>query len=92
MPKTFTVDKDYQDSRFDRWFKNKVINVPHSLIEKLIRRNKVKVNKKKIKSSYRLQTGDLIEIYDISKLKPVDKKEKIKYLPKKKKLVLMTIT
>ena len=86
MPKIFTVDKDYQDSRFDRWFKNKVINVPHSLIEKLIRRNKVKVNKKKIKSSYRLQTGDLIEIYDISKLKPVDKKEKIKYLPKKKEI------
>ena len=86
MPKTFTVDKDYQDSRFDRWFKNKVINIPHSLIEKLIRRNKVKVNKKKIKSSYRLQTGDLIEIYDISKLKPVDKKEKIKYLPKKKEI------
>ena len=86
MPKTFTVDKDYHDSRFDRWFKNKVINVPHSLIEKLIRRNKVKVNKKKIKSSYRLQTGDLIEIYDISKLKPVDKKEKIKYLPKKKEI------
>ena len=81
MPKTFTVDKDYQDSRFDRWFKNKVINVPHSLIEKLIRRNKVKVNKKKIKSSYRLQAGDLIEIYDISKLKPLDKKEKIKYSP-----------
>ena len=48
MPKIFTVDKDYQDSRFDRWFKNKVINVPHSLIEKLIRRNKVKVNKKKL--------------------------------------------
>ena len=86
MPKTFTVDKDYQDSRFDRWFKNKVINVPHSLIEKLIRRNKVKVNKKKIKSSYRLQIGDLIEIYDISKLKPLDKKEKIKYLPKKKEI------
>ena len=86
MPKTFTVDKDYQDSRFDRWFKNKVIDIPHSLIEKLIRRNKVKVNKKKIKSSYRLQTGDLIEIYDISKLKPVDKKEKIKYLPKKKEI------
>jgi len=86
MPKTFTVDKDYQDSRFDRWFKNKVIDIPHSLIEKLVRQNKVKVNKKKIKSSYRLQIGDLIEIYDISKLKPVDRKEKIKYLPKKKEI------
>ena len=26
MPKTFKVDKDYQDSRFDKWFKNEVIN------------------------------------------------------------------
>ena len=86
MPKTFTVDKDFQDSRFDKWFKNKIINIPHSLIEKLLRQNKVKVNKKKIKSSYRLQVGDLVEIHDISKLKPVDKKEKIKYLPKKKEI------
>ena len=43
------------------------------------------VNKKKTKSSYRLQTGDLIEIYDISKLKPLNKREKVKYLPKKKR-------
>ena len=86
MPKSFTVDDDYNDSRLDKWFKNKVINLPHSLIEKIIRKNKIKVNKKKTKSSYRLQTGDLIEIYDISKFKPVDKKEKIKYLPKKKEI------
>ena len=86
MPKSFTVDDDYNDSRLDKWFKNKVISLPHSLIEKIIRKNKIKVNKKKTKSSYRLQTGDLIEIYDISKFKPVDKKEKIKYLPKKKEI------
>ena len=86
MPKSFTVDDDYNDSRLDKWFKNNVINLPHSLLEKILRQNKVKVNKKKIKSSYRLQTGDLIEIYDISKFKPVDKKEKIKYLPKKKEI------
>ena len=60
--------------------------MPHSLLEKILRQNKVKVNKKKTKSSYRLQKGDLIEIYDISKLKPVDKKENIKYLPKKKEI------
>ena len=92
MLKTFKVDKDYQDSRFDRWFKNRVINIPHSLIEKLIRQNKVKVNKKKIKSSYRLQIGDLIEVYNISKLKPVDKKKKLNIYLRKKKLELMTIT
>jgi len=86
MPKSYTVDDDYNDSRLDKWFKNKVINLPHSLLEKILRQNKIKVNKKKTKSSYRLQTGDLIEIYDISKFKSVDKKEKIKYLPKKKEI------
>ena len=86
MPKSYTVDDDYNDSRLDKWFKNKVINLPHSLLEKILRQNKIKVNKKKTKSSYRLQTGDLIEIYDISKFKPIDKKEKIKYLPKKKEI------
>ena len=86
MPKSYTVDDDYHDSRLDKWFKNKIINLPHSLLEKIIRQNKVKVNKKKTKSSYRLQAGDLIEIYDISKLKPIDKKEKIKYLPKKREI------
>ena len=43
------------------------------MLEKILRQNKIKVNKK-TKSSYRLQTGDLIEIYDISKFKPIDKK------------------
>ena len=86
MPKSYTVDDDYNDSRLDKWFKNKILNLPHSLFEKILRQNKVKVNKKKTKSSYRLQKGDLIEIYDISKLKPVDKKVKIKYLPKKKEI------
>ena len=86
MPKSYTVEDDYNDSRLDKWFKNKIINLPHSLLEKIIRQNKVKVNKKKTKSSYRLQKGDLIEIYDISKFKPIDKKEKVKYLPKKKEI------
>ena len=86
MPESYTVDDDYNDSRLDKWFKNEIINLPHSLLEKILRQNKIKVNKKKTKSSYRLQTGDVIEIYDISKFKPVDKKEKIKYLPKKKEI------
>ena len=83
MPNSYTVDEDYNECRLDKWLRNKVINLPHSLIEKIIRQNKIKVNKSKTKSSYRLQTGDLIEIYDISKLKPTNNKMKIKYLPKK---------
>ena len=86
MPRSYTVDDDYNDSRLDKWFKNKILNLPHSLLEKILRKNKIKVNKKRTKSSYRLQTGDLIEIYDISSFKPTKKKEKIKYLPKKKEI------
>ena len=86
MPKSYTVVDDYHDSRIDRWFKQNVINLPHSLIEKIIRQNKIKVNNKKTKSSYRVQSGDLIEIYDISKLKPINKEKKIKYKPKKSEL------
>ena len=86
MPKSFTVDEDYNDSRLDKWFKDKIINLPHSLIEKIVRQNKIKVNKKKTKSSYRLQVDDKIEIYDISKFKPTEKLKKIKYIPKKKEI------
>jgi 23S rRNA pseudouridine955/2504/2580 synthase len=86
MPKTFIVDDEYHETRLDKWFKQKVINLPHSLIERIIRQNKIKLNKKKVKSSYRLQSGDLIEIYDISKFKAKDKIEKTKYKPKKKEL------
>ena len=86
MPKSYTVDDDYNESRLDKWFKQKILNLPHSLIEKIIRQNKIKVNKKRTKSSYRLQTGDLVEIYDISKFKPTNSNKIIKYLPKQKEI------
>ena len=34
MPKSYTVNNDFHDSRLDKWFKNKIINLPHSLIRK----------------------------------------------------------
>ncbi len=86
MPRSFIVKDDYNDSRLDRWFEQNVIKLPHSLVEKIIRQNKIKVNKKKTKSSYRVQSGDLIEVYDISKFKPTDKEKKIKYKPQKSEL------
>ena len=45
MPKTFTVSKDYNNCRFDRWFKLNIGKYPQSLIERLIRKKKIKVNK-----------------------------------------------
>ena len=84
MFKKFIVDKDYHNSRFDKWFKQNVFNIPQSLIEKIIRKNKVKVNKKKTKTSYRVQFHDIIEIYGINKIKFNDKSKKIKYKPSEK--------
>ena len=86
MPQTYTVEKDYHNSRFDRWFKAKVINLPQALIEKIIRLNKIKINRKKKKSSYRVQLGDIVEVYDISKFKLSDRPKIKKYKPSRKEV------
>ncbi len=84
MFKKFKVNKDYHDSRFDRWFKQNVHQVPQSFIEKLTRKKKVKVNRKKIKSSYRVQFNDVIEVYGIENLKDKTQPKTKKYQPSKK--------
>jgi 23S rRNA pseudouridine955/2504/2580 synthase len=81
MPQKVTVKKDFHNSRFDRWFKTNVIDLPQSLIQKILRHNKIKINRKKIKTSYRVQTGDIVEIFDISKYKISDRPKTIKYKP-----------
>ena len=86
MLKTYTVEKDYQNTRFDKWFKAKIINLPQSLIEKIIRLNKVKINRKRVKSSYRVKCGDIVEVYDISKFKENYRPKILKYKPSKKEV------
>ena len=86
MPKTYTVDKDYHNSRFDKWFKNNVKDLPQSLIQKIIRLNKVKINKKKIKSSYRVQIGDKVTIYNIEVYKEKTTKKILLYKPSIKEI------
>ena len=86
MGKTYTVEKDYQNTRFDKWFKAKIINLPQSLIEKIIRLNKVKINRKRVKSSYRVKCVDIVEVYDISKFKENYRPKISKYKPSKKEV------
>ena len=86
MPQKVKVKKDYHNSRFDRWFKTNIIDLPQSLIQKILRLNKIKVNRKKVKTSYRVQSGDLVEIYDISKFKISDRPKKIKYKPSRQEV------
>ena len=86
MPQKNTVKSDFHNCRFDRWFKANVKSLPQSIIEKILRLNKIKVNRKKIKSSYRVQSGDIIEIYDISKYKISDRPKILKYKPTRKEV------
>ncbi len=79
MKKIFKVNKDFNNSRFDKWFKSKILDVPHSLIEKLIRKRSIKVNHKRTKTSYRVQTNDLVEIYGLEVLKKNIKKKRSIY-------------
>ena len=81
MIKKFEVEKDFHNTRFDRWFKNKVIDIPQGLIEKIIRKNQAKVNGKKTKSSYRVQENDIIEIFNIEKVKKTEKNLITQYIP-----------
>ena len=81
MIKKFEVEKDFHNTRFDRWFKHKVLDIPQGLIEKIIRKNQAKINGKKTKSSYRVQENDIIEIFNIDKIKKTEKNLITQYIP-----------
>jgi len=81
MIKKFEIEKDFHNTRFDRWFKNNVLDIPQGLIEKIIRKNQAKVNGKKTKSSYRVQENDIIEIFNIDKIKKTEKNLITQYIP-----------
>ena len=66
MKKIYTIKIDYADTRLDRWFRKNISQVPQSLIEKNLRKGKIKVNYKKVKSSYKLQKNDKVILYNIT--------------------------
>ena len=64
MKKIYTVKNDYGNTRLDRWFKRNINQIPQSLIEKNLRKGKIKVNNRKVKSSYKLLMNDQVILYD----------------------------
>ena len=74
MIKLYRVNKDYDSMRIDRWIKKNINNLPQSLIEKLLRIGKIKLNGKKIKSSQKVFTNDLIKIYKFEFKNVIEKK------------------
>ena len=82
MKKTFNVDSTFNLMRIDRWIRNNIGNIPQSLIEKNLRNGKIKLNKKKIKSSVKVKTNDRIDIFDF-KFKDDIVKKNLKFQPSK---------
>ena len=52
MIRSFIVDSTYNNMRIDRWLRNKLGNIPQSLIEKSLRLGKIKIKKKKNKKLF----------------------------------------
>ena len=82
MKKSYIVDSTCNDMRLDRWIRTKIGKIPQGLIEKYLRLGKIKLNKKKIKSSHKIKTKDEISIFNI-KFNERSPKKKVKFLPSK---------
>ena len=80
MIKSYIVDSTFNNMRFDRWLRIKLGKVPQGLIEKTLRSGKIKINKKKVKSSFKIKTNDKVDIFNFNFKEEVSQK-KIKFLP-----------
>ena len=83
MIKSFIVDKTYASMRIDKYLRFNIGKFPQSLIEKSLRNGKVKVNNKKVKSNFKLNLGDKIDLHNFE-FKENLLKKKIKFKPSNK--------
>ena len=82
MKKTYIVDSTCNDMRIDRWLRVSIGKIPQGLIEKSLRTGKIKLNKKKIKSSHKIKVNDKIDLFNIDFKDRIIQK-KIKFKPTK---------
>ena len=66
MIKKFIVVTTCNDMRLDRWIRNNLGKIPQGLIEKTLRLGKIRVNNKKVKSSFKVKTNDKIEVFNFN--------------------------
>ena len=84
MNRSYKIKPIHASMRLDKWIKNNIGQYPQSLLEKSLRKGKIKLNKKKTNSSYKLKIGDEVNFYNFNyKFK---QKDKIKYIPSKKNI------
>ncbi|KUI98703.1 23S rRNA pseudouridine(955/2504/2580) synthase RluC [Vibrio sp. MEBiC08052] len=56
------IDEDMAGQRIDNFLRNKLKDIPKSVVYRILRKGEVRVNKKRIKPEYKLQPGDVIRI------------------------------
>jgi len=83
MNKSFKIDSSSINMRIDRWIRNYIGKIPQSLVEKNLRIGKIKLNKKKVKSSHKIKANDKIDLFNFNFKENVVQK-KIKFEPSKK--------
>ncbi len=66
MKKSYIVDETCDGMRLDRWIRHILGKFPQSLIEKNLRSGKIKINKTKPKSSYKIKIGDNIQLFNFN--------------------------
>ena len=83
MIKSFIVDKTFASMRIDKYLRFNIGKFPQSLIEKSLRNGKVKVNNKKVKSNFKLNLGDKIDLHNFE-FKENLLEKKIRFKPSNK--------
>ena len=61
-PQFVTVNEEQDDQRIDNYLIKLLKSVPKSHIYRILRKGEVRVNKGRVKASYRLQPGDVIRV------------------------------
>lgn len=59
---TIEVTKDEADMRLDRWFRRRFAHVPHTLVEKLLRKGQIRVDGGRAKANQRLEPGQQVRV------------------------------
>lgn len=56
------VSREYENQRIDNYLINKLKGMPKTRIYRLLRKGEVRVNKKRVQPTYRLQEGDVVRL------------------------------
>ena len=80
MKKLINVDKTFNGMRIDRFLRNQFGQIPQGLIEKNLRNGRIKLNKKKVRSSKKIHLNDKIELYNFQ-YKKILKQNNNKFIP-----------